>query len=313
MQAAYDKEKARSSQSQSYLIQSFLECTTSSEEGMITIVTGLRDKDIKQTVSAGQIPTVTVLISAPDEDRAARGWVRTEEDLHDSETSFEPGQFDLSFKNDRAANDETVRCFVRSVLVPRLVGLRYLVPTCDLSKVAQRIPTVMTGNLSFKHVLALFAHVDSREILLRELQSRIEQSFGSIDGIVAVESGGFLLGGALATFLGKDLLIIRKDASKLPPPCVSIEYNGSFVSGGSGSFLYAWNGYKFPAGSRFVIVDDTISSGETASAAVALTSGSLNLKIVGVACILEFPYHRGREHIAKLGVPLTSIYAYDGP
>ncbi len=98
--------------------------------------------------------------------------------------------------------------------------------------------------------------------------------------VAAIESRGFILGGALALALGVGFVPVRK-AGKLPPPTISREYSLEYSAG-----TLEIGGDAVGQGHRVVVLDDVLATGGTAVATCDLIE-RLGAKVVGCAFLLE--------------------------
>ena len=122
-----------------------------------------------------------------------------------------------------------------------------------------------------------------------------------VDKIVAIESRGFLLGGALAHRLGAGLVLVRKPG-KLPWKTVSASYELEY-----GTDSVEMHEDAVGAGDRVLIVDDVIATGGTAAAVGELTRG-LGASIVGYLFLAELTFLKGREKLS--GADILSLISY---
>lgn len=112
-----------------------------------------------------------------------------------------------------------------------------------------------------------------------------------VDKIVAIESRGFLFGGALAHRLGTGLVLVRKPG-KLPWKTVSASYELEY-----GTDSVEMHQDAVAPGDRVLIVDDVIATGGTAAAVGELTKG-LGATVSAYVFLAELSFLNGRE---KLG------------
>jgi adenine phosphoribosyltransferase len=113
----------------------------------------------------------------------------------------------------------------------------------------------------------------------------------SPDKVVAIESRGFILGGALALRLGAGFVPVRKPG-KLPWKSRHASYALEY-----GTDTLEIHDDALRAGERVLVVDDVIATGGTAKAVAELT-GSFGATLVGFAFLVELGFLEGR---AKLG------------
>jgi len=124
-----------------------------------------------------------------------------------------------------------------------------------------------------------------------------------IDVVVAIESRGFIIGGALAHHLNPGVAIVRKKG-KLPYKTVKLEYALEY-----GTDCIEMHVDAIRPGQRCLVVDDLLATGGTCQASCQLIE-RMGGKIVGCAFIIELPELRGRERLAQYD--LHSLIEFDG-
>jgi len=123
----------------------------------------------------------------------------------------------------------------------------------------------------------------------------------AVDKVVAIESRGFILGGALALRLGAGFVPVRKPG-KLPWKARRASYQLEY---GSDSLEIHEDALR--AGERALIVDDVIATGGTARAVGELVA-SLGATVASFAFLVELGFLGGR---AKLeGAEVRSLIRY---
>lgn len=118
------------------------------------------------------------------------------------------------------------------------------------------------------------------------------------DAIIGIEARGFILAGAMAHELGCGMVMVRR-RGKLPPPVVSQEYSYEYSSN-----VIEMSERAIQPGQRIVLVDDILSTGATAAAALKLIK-CLGGEVVGISCIVEKAFLSPRERLA--GFPIHSL------
>ena len=113
----------------------------------------------------------------------------------------------------------------------------------------------------------------------------------AVDKVVAIESRGFILGGALADRIGAGFVPVRKPG-KLPWKARQASYELEY-----GKDTLEIHDDALGAGERVLVVDDVIATGGTARAVAELV-GSFDARLVGFAFLVELGFLNGR---AKLG------------
>lgn len=113
-----------------------------------------------------------------------------------------------------------------------------------------------------------------------------------IDKVVAIESRGFVIGGALAHHLGCGFVMARKKG-KLPGEVERIEYDLEY-----GKDCIEMHTNSIEPGDRCLIVDDLLATGGTCDATCRLAE-RLGGKIIGCAFIVALPDLKGHQRINR--------------
>ena len=120
------------------------------------------------------------------------------------------------------------------------------------------------------------------------------------DKVVAIESRGFIMGGALAARLGAGFVPVRKKG-KLPAGTRSHTYDLEY-----GTDCVEIHEDALRAGERALVVDDVIATGGTAQAAGKLVE-ALGARVSGYVFLVELTFLDGR---AKLDREVLSLIRY---
>jgi adenine phosphoribosyltransferase len=111
-----------------------------------------------------------------------------------------------------------------------------------------------------------------------------------VDKVVAIESRGFILGGALADRLGAGFVPVRKPG-KLPWKSRSARYELEY-----GTDTLEMHEDAVGPADRVLVVDDVIATGGTARAVADLTE-ALGASVSGFAFLVELGFLKGRERL----------------
>lgn len=122
------------------------------------------------------------------------------------------------------------------------------------------------------------------------------------DGIVAIESRGFIFGAAVARELGLPMQLVRKQG-KLPYRTLSISYDLEY-----GSDAVEVHVDAIQSGLRYAIIDDLIATGGTASATAQLVAKA-DGEIACLAFLIELLSLRGRKRLE--GLEIRSLVQYE--
>ncbi len=118
--------------------------------------------------------------------------------------------------------------------------------------------------------------------LLRTIVAAMADPFRDqrVTHVLGIEARGFILGGAVATYLGAGFVPARKPG-KLPWERVTESYELEY-----GTDALECHRDGIPEGSRVLVVDDVLATGGTAQAAAQLARG-LGADVVGWSFLLE--------------------------
>lgn len=148
------------------------------------------------------------------------------------------------------------------------------------------ITTLLKDPRAFKYVLD--------QLAVNYIQSRVEV-------VVAVESRGFIIAGALAHQLGAGFVPVRK-MGKLPAKTIEVEYELEY-----GRDALAIHADAITPGQRVLAVDDLLATGGTMAATLRLIE-QLGGVVVGVAFLIELAFLGGRQKLKDY--PITSLIIY---
>jgi adenine phosphoribosyltransferase len=124
---------------------------------------------------------------------------------------------------------------------------------------------------------------------------------GNVDKVVGIEARGFILASPVAYHFGAGFVPVRK-ADKLPWKTESQEYELEY-----GTETLQIHVDAFQPGERVIIVDDVLATGGTAKATADLVQ-RLGGKVVGIACLIELSFLKGREQLE--GYDFFSLLTY---
>ncbi len=169
----------------------------------------------------------------------------------------------------------------------------------DLKRHIRDIPDFPKAGIIFKDITPLLAEPSA----FKQVLDRLEQHHRGdrIRTVAAVESRGFIFGGALALRLGAAFVPIRKPG-KLPHETVAETYALEY-----GTDTIEIHRDAINSGARVLIIDDLLATGGTAAAAVSLVR-KLGGDVVGVSFVVELAFLGGRARLG--GVPVFSLIGY---
>ena len=163
----------------------------------------------------------------------------------------------------------------------------------DLSEVIRNVPNFPKPGVQFKDISTL---VLNPEVFLQVIDVFANRyAADKPDAILAVESRGFVFGGALAVRLGVPLIMARKPG-KLPADTIresfNLEYGTDAIEIHTGALLPGW---------RVLILDDLLATGGTVSAACSLVKRAGGT-VQEAAFVIELLPLGGREALSPVPV-----------
>ena len=173
----------------------------------------------------------------------------------------------------------------------------------DLRDAIRTIPDYPKPGILFRDITTLLG--DARAF--RQAVDALVQPFAGrkVDKVAGIEARGFILGGAVAHQLSAGFVPLRKKG-KLPHKTLSVEYALEY-----GHDAMEVHDDACVAGERVILVDDLIATGGTAVAAIALLRRT-GAEVVGACFVVDLPDLGGMERVAALGVPVSTLLAFDG-
>lgn len=173
----------------------------------------------------------------------------------------------------------------------------------DLRSVIRTIPDHPKPGIMFRDITTLLG--DARAF--RQTVDELVQPFAGlkIDKVAGIEARGFILAGAAAHQLSAGFTPLRKKG-KLPHRTVMASYQLEY-----GVDELHMHEDALVAGERVLLVDDLIATGGTAEAGVKLLRGA-GAEVVAACFIVDLPELGGAEKLKALGVPVSTLIAFDG-
>lgn len=173
----------------------------------------------------------------------------------------------------------------------------------DLKSLIRTIPDYPKPGIMFRDITTLLG--DARAF--RQAVDAMVQPFAGrkVDKVAGIEARGFILGGAVAHQLSAGFVPLRKKG-KLPHETIAVEYALEY-----GDDAMEMHRDGCGNGERVLLVDDLIATGGTAEAAIKLLRQT-GCEVVGACFVVDLPELRGMERIASLGVPVSTLVAFDG-
>lgn len=167
----------------------------------------------------------------------------------------------------------------------------------DLDKVIRKVPDFPKPGILFYDITSLFTHPEAFRFTINEMMRTYENK--SIDGIIAVESRGFLFGACFAEKAGIPLILARKKG-KLPGKTIQQDYDLEY-----GSATLEIHAEDLIPGKQWLIIDDLIATGGTIEAVASMVENN-SAYVAGIFGVIGLPFLNYKEKIGKYN-PVTLI------
>lgn len=170
----------------------------------------------------------------------------------------------------------------------------------DLKSKIRDIKDFPTEGILFKDITTLLKDPKAFKYVIDQLAvNYIEEK---VDIVVAIESRGFIIGGALAHELGAGFVPVRK-MGKLPAKTIVVEYELEY-----GRDTLAIHEDAILPGQKVLVVDDLLATGGTMGATLRLVE-ELGGVVIGVAFLIELAFLKGKDKLKKYNI--HSLISYD--
>lgn len=170
----------------------------------------------------------------------------------------------------------------------------------DLKSKIRDVPDFPIKGIMFRDITTLLDDTEAFMFVIDHLYDRYRDK--KIDRLVAVESRGFIFGGALADRLGCGFVPARK-AGKLPADTVEESYSLEY-----GTATLQLHADAIEKGQKILIFDDLLATGGTLAATAKMVK-QLGGEIVEIAVLIELTFLKGRELIKDY--PFYSMVEYE--
>ncbi|NLL14799.1 MAG: adenine phosphoribosyltransferase [Fibrobacter sp.] len=160
----------------------------------------------------------------------------------------------------------------------------------NLDAVIRKVPDFPKPGILFYDVTSIFLNPDAFRFVVDEMVRCYKDV--QIDGIISIESRGFLLGACFAYNKGLPLVLARKKG-KLPGKTISQSYLLEY-----GSATLEIHEADLIPGKRWLIIDDLIATGGTLQA-VANMIEKVGASVAGIFSIIGLPFLNYHEKIGK--------------
>ncbi len=173
------------------------------------------------------------------------------------------------------------------------------VDTEQLKSLVRDVPDFPQDGVIFKDITPLLANESAFSTVIDLIV--LHYGRGSVDKVVGIEARGFIIASPVAYHFGAGFIPVRKK-DKLPYHTEAAEYELEY-----GSATLEIHKDAIAPGERVLIVDDVLATGGTARATADLVE-RIGGKVVGIACLIELGFLKGRSKLD--GYDLYTLLSY---
>jgi adenine phosphoribosyltransferase len=169
----------------------------------------------------------------------------------------------------------------------------------EIAQLIREIPDFPKLGILFKDITPVLAHPEGLKAIVDGLAGAFANL--QVQGVLGIESRGFIVGAPVARALGCGFIPARKP-KKLPAEVYSVEYALEY-----GTDRIEMHRDAIQAGQRILVIDDLLATGGTASAAAQLIQLAGGV-LVGFGFVVELSFLHGRQRLPE--VPVVSLVTY---
>jgi adenine phosphoribosyltransferase len=169
----------------------------------------------------------------------------------------------------------------------------------DLKEFIRDVPDFPKKGIIFKDITPLLKDPKAFQEVIRHLADRYAGK--GLKAIVAMESRGFILGGALAAQMGVSFVPVRKPG-KLPWKSIKETYELEY-----GKDSLEIHEDAIAQGDKVLVLDDVLATGGTAAATIRLVE-RVGGNVVEACFLIQLSFLNGHEKLKS--TPIYSIIRY---
>jgi adenine phosphoribosyltransferase len=170
----------------------------------------------------------------------------------------------------------------------------------DLDKAIRKVPDFPKPGILFYDVTSVFTNPEAYKYCVDKMIEQYKDE--KVDGVIAIESRGFLLGANYGYNKGVPIVLARKKG-KLPGKTISQSYDLEY-----GSATLEIHIADIQPGKRYLIIDDLIATGGTLEAVASMVE-KVGAHVAGIFSIIGLPFLNYNNRIGKYN-PVTLVNYY---
>ncbi len=167
----------------------------------------------------------------------------------------------------------------------------------DLDKVIRKVPNFPKPGILFYDVTSIFTTPSAFQYVVDKMIKTYSST--DVDGVIAIESRGFLLGACFAYKRGVPLVLARKKG-KLPGETIEQSYALEY-----GEATLQIHKADLLPGKKWLIIDDLIATGGTLEAVASMIE-RCNASVAGIFSIIGLPFLNYMNRVGKYK-PVTLV------
>lgn len=160
----------------------------------------------------------------------------------------------------------------------------------DLDKVIRKVPDFPKKGVLFYDITSIFLNADAFGYIIDQMKNLYSDL--EVDGVIAIESRGFLIGAPFARERRLPLLLARKKG-KLPGDIIAQSYSLEY-----GKQTLEIHRSDLETGKKWLIVDDLIATGGTLEAVADMVE-SEGASVAGIFAMIGLPFLGYEEKLAR--------------
>ncbi|MDG5814046.1 adenine phosphoribosyltransferase [Chitinispirillales bacterium ANBcel5] len=160
----------------------------------------------------------------------------------------------------------------------------------DLDKVIRKVPDFPKPGILFYDVTSIFLEPTAFKYVVDTMLESYKDK--QVDGVISIESRGFLLGSCFA-YTNKVPLVLARKKGKLPGKTISQSYLLEY-----GSATLEIHEADLIPGKNWLIIDDLIATGGTLEAVSSMIE-TVGANVAGIFSIIGLPFLNYKEKIGK--------------